>query len=171
MQNNDTQAFEQLYARHKDAIYRYFLRHLSNENTCQELVQDLWMKIINSKENYRVSAKFKTWIYTLAHNRLVDWYRRNNLETKAFDVSSEEGIDGTICWNPEDELQTIRLSKGLKKAISNLPFEQREVFLLHQEALLSLPQIAEMLQVGIEKIKSRYRYAINKLRTSLESLR
>jgi len=168
----DQSAFEQLYARHKDALYRYFLRHLSNESTCQELYQDLWMKVIKSKENYKPTAKFKTWVYTLAHNRLVDWYRRNNLEMKSFqNITDETDTDGSIDWNPADEFQTKRLSKQLKAAIETLPFEQREVFLLHQEALLTLPQIAEMLQEGIEKIKSRYRYAINKLRNNLENLR
>lgn len=171
---HDQEAFEQLYARYKDALYRYYLRHINNESTCQELFQDLWMKIIKSKENYKVTAKFKTWIYTLAHNRLVDWYRRNNLEMQSFQTNTvkntADNIDGKIDWNPEDELQTKRLSKDLKSAISKLPFDQREVFLLHQEALLSLPQIAEMLQEGIEKIKSRYRYAISKLRSSLENI-
>ena len=61
---NDNKAFELLYVRHKDALYRYFLRHLSNDTICQELAQDLWMKIINSKTNYKVTAQFKTWIYT-----------------------------------------------------------------------------------------------------------
>lgn len=169
---NDQNAFEKLYARHKDALYRYFLRHLSNESTCQELYQDLWMKIIKSKHNYKPTAKFKTWMYTLAHNRLVDWYRRNNLEMKSFQTNTDESdTDGSINWNPEDELQTKRLSKHLNDSIEKLPFEQREVFLLHQEAMLSLPQIADMLQEGIEKIKSRYRYAIKKLRNNLENLR
>lgn len=168
---NDLTAFEQLYARYKDALYRYFLRHLSNENICQELLQDLWMKIINSKENYQVKAKFKTWLYTLAHNRLVDWYRRNNLEINAFEENTDEVVDGIDHWSPMNELQTKRLSKSLKLAISDLPFNQREVFLLHQEGGLSLPQIAEMLDEGIEKIKSRYRYAIKKLRTVLEKIR
>jgi len=169
--NNDSQAFEQLYARHKDALYRYYLRHINNEATCQELFQDLWMKIINAKENYKVTAQFKTWMYTLAHNRLVDWYRRNNLEKLAFKENSDEEIDGSINWNPEDELQTKRLANELKLAIAKLPFEQQEVFLLHQEALLSIPQIAEVLQMNAEKVKSRYRYAIKKLRHHLEVLR
>jgi RNA polymerase sigma-70 factor (ECF subfamily) len=129
------------------------------------------MKLINSKGNYKVTAKFKTWLYTLAHNRLVDWYRRNNLETKAFKENNDENVDGSIDWNPEDELQTKRLSKELKQAIAKLPFAQREVFLLHQEAALTLPQIAQMLNEGIEKIKSRYRYALNKLRVDLEKMR
>ncbi len=169
--NNDSTAFEILYARHKDSLYRYFLHHLNSEAISQELFQDLWMKIINSKQNYQVKAKFKTWMYTLAHNRLVDWYRRNNLETKSFIDNNEEQIDGILDWNPEDEFQTKRLSKQLKSAIAKLPFEQREVFLLHQESLMTLPQIAEMLQLGLEKIKSRYRYAINKLRLNLENIR
>jgi RNA polymerase sigma-70 factor (ECF subfamily) len=168
---SDSKAFEILYARHKDAVYRYFLGNVSNEATCQELFQDLWLKVINSKVNYQATAKFTTWLYTLAHHRLVDWYRRNRLERNAFiDTFDDEDTrtDAKIDWNPEDDLQTKRLSKDLKKAIRNLPNEQREIFLLHQEAALSLPQIAEMLQTGVEKIKSRYRYSISKLRKSLE---
>ncbi len=168
---NDMQAFEQLYARHKDALYRYFLRHHNNPTICQELTQDLWMKIINSKQNYRVTATFKTWFYTLAHNRMVDYYRRNNLENKAFAENTEDDVDGISHWNPADELQTKRLAKQLKESIAQLPFEQREVFVLHQESGLTLPQIAQMLQQGTEKIKSRYRYAIKKLRTVLEKQR
>lgn len=168
--NADAKAFEILYARHKNAVYRYYLRHVSNESTSQELFQDLWMKIIKSKSSYQVKATFKTWLYTLAHHRLVDWYRRNNLKMKAF-ASNEKSDDAFIEWNPENELQTRRLSKQLKKAIDQLPFEQREVFLLHQEAALTFPQIAEMMQLGLEKIKSRYRYAIQKLRVSLETFR
>jgi len=168
--NADAKAFEILYARHKDPVYRYYLRHVSNPATCQELFQDLWMKIIKSKDNYQIKASFKTWLYTLAHHRLVDWYRRNNLKTNAF-ADNEQSEQAFIEWNPENELQTKRLSKHLKKAIGKLPFEQREVFLLHQEAALSFPQIAEMMQLGLEKIKSRYRYALQKLRISLESVR
>ncbi len=168
---NDAHAFEELYTRYKDALYRYFIRHLSNEATSQELFQDLWVKVINSKENYRVKATFKTWLYTLAHHRLVDWYRRNNLEQQAFESNTDKPVDGIINWNPEDELQTKRLSKEIKQAVSKLPFLQREVFLLHNEAMLTLPQIANMLEEGIEMIKSRYRYAINKLRGDLEKIR
>ena len=168
---NDTTAFEYLYGRHKDAVYRYFLRHLSSTDIAQELVQDLWMKIINAKENYKVTAKFNTWLYTLAHNRLVDWYRRNNLEMRAFEQNTQDDVDGVNNWNPEDELQTKRLATQLKSCISKLPFDQREVFLLHQEASLSIPQISEMLTQSMEKIKSRYRYAVKKLRICLEDSR
>lgn len=170
--SNDSNSFEILYSRHKDAVYRYFLRHTRNEEISQELHQDLWMKIIKGKSSYQVKAKFTTWLYSLAHNRLVDWYRRNNLEQQSFENKEEETlIDGVTKWNPEDELQSRRLSERLKICISRLPYEQREIFLLHQEAALTIPAIAEMLQEAVEKIKSRYRYAISKLRGCLEILR
>lgn len=169
-QSDSSAAFEELYARHKDAVYRYYLRNVSNEATSQELFQDLWLKVINNKQKYQVKAKFTTWLYTLAHHRLVDWYRRNNLEKKAFvDNEKDETQElGQIDWKPEDELQSKRLAKQLKQAIAELPAEQREVFILHQESALTFPQIAEMLQTGLEKIKSRYRYSIKKLRNALE---
>jgi RNA polymerase sigma-70 factor (ECF subfamily) len=170
-QSDSSSAFEELYARHKDAVYRYYLRNVSNEATSQELFQDLWFKVIKNKQMYQVKAKFSTWLYTLAHHRLVDWYRRNNLESKAFvdNLDETEAEDlGQIDWNPEDEFQSKRLAKQLKQAIAELPAEQREVFILHQESALTLPQIAEMLQTGLEKIKSRYRYSIKKLRNALE---
>lgn len=169
--NNDAQAFDTLYYRHKDAVYRYFLRHTGNTEICQELHQDLWMKIINSKKKYQVKAKFNTWLYTLAHNRLVDWYRRNKLEQQSFLATEDEQQNGVTHWNPENELQTRRLAKKLKECISKLPFEQREIFILHQEAALTLPVIADMLKEATEKIKSRYRYAVGKLRKCLEIIK
>jgi RNA polymerase sigma-70 factor (ECF subfamily) len=168
---HDQKAFEQLYARHKDAVYRYYLRHINNEATAQELFQDLWLKIIKSKNNYKVTAQFKTWLYTLAHNRLVDWYRRNHREKLAFKDQGNDIADVAVNWSPEDELQTLRLCNQLKLAIAELPFDQQEVFLLHQEALLTLGQISNILQTNIEKVKSRYRYAIKKLRAKLEHSR
>ena len=111
-------------------------------------------------------------MYTLAHNRLVDWYRRNNLEQQSFQANEDDNpIEGSTDWNPDDELQTMRLSKQLKHVSANFLFEQREIFLLHQEASLTIPHIADMLQEAVEKIKSRYRYAIDKLRKMSEVIR
>lgn len=171
---NNAQAFNELYKRHKNSVYRYYLRHINNENIAQELFQDLWLKVINSKARYKYSAPFTAWLYTLAHHRLVDWYRKNHLESLAFEgIDNHENAEkmGVVNWNPEDELLTKKLGNRLKIAIQELPFTQREVFLLHQEASLTLPQIAQMMDEGIEKIKSRYRYALQKLRTSLEDLK
>lgn len=174
--NSDEKAFETLYARHKDAVYRYFLRHTSNDSHAGELHQDLWLKVIHSKNNFDKDSKsFKAWLYTLAHHRWVDWYRRSQLEkqvekqTQAFESEADQEPQASKIWNPEDQLQTKRLGKKLKQAISQLPNDQKDVFLLHQEASMTLPEIAQMMQEGVEKIKSRYRYALKKLRSKMES--
>ncbi|MCC6196476.1 MAG: sigma-70 family RNA polymerase sigma factor, partial [Burkholderiales bacterium] len=68
-------AFDTLYARHKGGVYRYLLRHLRNDGLADELFQDVWMNAIRVRASYQPTAKFTTWIYTLAHNRLVDHWR------------------------------------------------------------------------------------------------
>ena len=72
----DARAFETLYARHKGATYRYFLRHAGGDtSTADELHQDLWLRVIGARERYEAQAKFSTWLYTLARHRLVDHWR------------------------------------------------------------------------------------------------
>ena len=74
--NGDAGAFETLYARHKGSLYRYYLRQGCNEAIAAELFQDVWMKIIRARRNYRPTARFTTYMYQIAHNCLIDHYRR-----------------------------------------------------------------------------------------------
>ncbi len=68
----NNQAFEWLYTRHKDKLYRYFLRHCSDPETAQELYQDCWLKVIKNRQQYQIKAMFLTWLYTIAHHHLID---------------------------------------------------------------------------------------------------
>src|SRR6516164_3361863 len=77
----DAGAFDTLYARHKGGVYRYLLRHCRNAGIADELFQDVWMSAIRVRATYAVTAKFTTWIYTLAHNRLVDHWRSSGHAT------------------------------------------------------------------------------------------
>ncbi|HID81076.1 MAG TPA: RNA polymerase sigma factor [Chromatiales bacterium] len=170
--DNDPAAFDALYSRHKGGIYRYFLRQCSDEATAQELFQDVWMKLIHSKQRYQPTAKFSTWLYTLAHHRLVDWYRKQNVSMSVDDKQSDpQSQPATADWQPENELARLRLVKALQTAITLLPAEQREVFLLHEEGGFTVAEIAEITGVSKEATKSRYRYAVQKLRARLEAVR
>ena len=71
----DLDAFQKLYERHRGGLYRYFLRQ-GNPSVAEELFQDVWARVIQSRKRYRPKAAFKTWLYTLAHNRLIDYWRR-----------------------------------------------------------------------------------------------
>jgi len=168
----ETDTFEVLYERHKGGVYRYFLRQCNDESIAQELFQDVWLKVINSRKRYQPTAKFSTWLYTLAHHRLVDWYRRQKIRFAVDGVvddiedhaAGDEGL-------PENELQRARLVEALKAAMCELPPEQLEVFVLHQERGFSVAEIAEIAGLGKEATKSRYRYAVRKLRNALEVVR
>src|SRR5947207_3542479 len=94
--NDDAAAFDTLYARHKGGVYRYILRHCGNAGIADELFQDIWMSAIRVRASYAPAAKFATWLYTLARNRIVDHWRANGQATLVSvdgDASTQEAVD------------------------------------------------------------------------------
>src|SRR5262245_5521431 len=77
--DGDAGAFEKLYARHRGALYRFVLRSLKDRAVAEELFQEAWIRVIEARERYAASARFTTWLYTIAHNLLVDHWRRKGL--------------------------------------------------------------------------------------------
>ncbi|MBI3546093.1 MAG: RNA polymerase sigma factor [Gammaproteobacteria bacterium] len=178
--DGDARAFELLYARHKGPLYRYLLRQCGVAALAEELFQDVWMKLINARSRYAARAKFTTYLYHLAHNRLIDHYRRTQtgvpISYDAFDKHEDqndadesfiEQIADVDTREPDNELDRRRLAQRLLTHITALPEAQREAFLLRAESGLSLEEIATVTGVNAETAKSRLRYALSKLRQSL----
>jgi RNA polymerase sigma-70 factor, ECF subfamily len=174
----DARAFEVLYARHKAATYRYFLRHAAgNAATAAELHQDLWLKVIGARDRYETRSKFSTWLYTLARNRVVDHWRSRNgvtlasLEDEATAAQAEEltSLRGASD-DPQDAAIDGQARSRLVAALAGVPKLQRDAFLLHIEAGLSLEEIACLTSATAETVKSRLRYAYRRLRAALEDL-
>ncbi len=176
--DGDAAAFEVLYSRHKAALFRYFNRQCSEPAIAEELFQDCWMSIIKSRINYVASAKFTTFIYTIAHHKLVDYYRRNNNhitdsihkhdatnQDNSGDDSNTSNIELVAPRHEQPEQQVALEQKRLRlvAAIKQLPENQREVFLLREESGFSLDDIADITEVNIETAKSRLRYAVKSL--------
>ncbi len=165
--DGDAAAFEVLYCRHKAALFRYFTRQCSEPAIAEELFQDSWMSIIKSRRTYVASAKFSTFIYTVAHNKLVDYYRRNKSHiTDSIhndDIESHVELVAPRQDQPEQQVAVEQKRLRLVAAIKRLPENQREVFLLREESGFSLDDIADITQVNIETAKSRLRYAVKSL--------
>ena len=173
--DGDAAAFDELYKRHRPGLYRYFLRQTGSAPVAEELYQDVWMKLIRAKDRYEVRAKFTTYLYHMAHNRLIDYYRRKRPEL----ANSFTDEEGEALWEqlPEDASQEpdqvaerrLKMDE-LKQAIEALPETQKEALLLREEAGMSLDEIAEATGVNRETAKSRLRYAVAKLRRTFEGL-
>lgn len=162
-------AFDQLYRRHKGPLYRYLLRQCRDAAAAEELFQDVWLNLVRARAGYTVTARFSTYLYRLAHNRLIDHYRRRvpaalvsfDDEDAAPEVPAGREVEPHVAY--EARAQAARVLQVLEA----LPAAQREAFVLQQEAGLSIEEIAEATGVVRETAKSRLRYAMAKLREGL----
>jgi RNA polymerase sigma-70 factor (ECF subfamily) len=178
----DAAAFERLYARHQAGLYRFVRRLLGTALAAQadEVFQDTWLKVVNARAHWQPQgATFRTWLYTLAHHRVIDIWRRSGREVSM-------STDDDAPWEPEagaawrlwpapasptphsEELAFWRRAgERLLHCLDELPLAQRSAFLLHHDDELPLAEVARALEVGFETAKTRLRYAMSKLRTCM----
>lgn len=202
--SGDVAAFETLYSRHKGPLYRYFARQCGNAATADELFQDVWLRIIKARARYEPKARFTTYMYQIAHNCLVDHFRKSgramgsgagqsqnqttgqpvaepipDLLAEELDPAFASARWSLVDWEndpadpaagPEAAMSGAQRAERLRAALDDLPVEQREAFLLHEEAEMGLAEIATVTSANAETVKSRLRYAVKKLRTALGDL-
>jgi RNA polymerase sigma-70 factor (ECF subfamily) len=168
--NGDVRAFEILYARHKGPLYRYLQRTCKSTEAANDLFQEVWGKLIASRERYEVRAQFTTFLYRIAHNCAMDHFRRaarvHERSTQDVDDLAEE-LPGRDHDRPDSVTSEVQLRADFRRALDALPPEQRDVFVLFEESGLSLEEIGKVTGVAMETAKSRLRYAVAKLRAAL----
>jgi len=158
----DAHAFDQLYTRHRNGLYRYFQRHVNDITTANDLYQGAWEKIIKARRSYKPAAPFTAWMYRIAHNHLVDHYRRvKPADNNEIGALTEPGN------GPEQGLTDGEQSAMLRAGITALPVDQRNTLLLKLETGLKMEEIARITGVSRETVKSRLRYAVDKLKRNL----
>lgn len=171
-QAGDAGAFDQLYARHRLGLYRFITRQCRVHARAEEIFQDVWMSLIQAADRYRVEAQFRTYLFTLAHNKLMDYFRANSrAEAVLYEVRDKDAppLDaaGSRTEQPQVQAAAHQAGEAILRALQSLPAPQREAFLLHEEGGLSVEEIAAATGVTYEAAKSRLRYAIAKLREQL----
>ena len=170
-------AFETLYRRWRGKLYRYLLRQCGSAAHAEELYQDVWIKVIGARKGYEVAAKFSTWLFRIAHNRLIDHYRAHaraavaSYDDDPDDAEAVARLPAAAADKPEALLARKALAEELVKLIEALPAAQRETFLLAEEGDMTLEEIAAATGVNRETAKSRLRYALAKLRVALKDER
>lgn len=169
--HGDARAFETLYERHRGGLYRFVLRGLGQRALADECFQEIWSRVIVARERYRPDAKFSTWLYQIAHNLLIDQYRRARPEVAA--CADEDGalreFPDDAAREPERQLSDFEERRRLQLALGELPDDQRIAIQLRLEQELPLEEIARITGVGRETVKSRLRYALDKLKSRLQA--
>jgi RNA polymerase sigma factor (sigma-70 family) len=167
-------AFEALYSRHEARVFRYLFRQLRDQAGADDVMQDVWFSVARNAQRYQPDAKFTTWLFTLAHNRMIDVIRKRRPQQSLDDVGESE--DGSSLQDrlpadgrdePERRTQSLQEADALLAAVAKLPADQRSAFLLQAEADLSLEDIAAATGTNFETVKSRLRYARAKLKQLL----
>jgi RNA polymerase sigma factor (sigma-70 family) len=168
-------AFEFLYRRHESRVFRYLHRNVKNEAAANDLMQEVWFAVVRGAGNYKPTAKFTTWLFTIAHNRTVDMIRANH-RLQSLDAGDDadpeassplERLADSAKLEPPAQVQSQDEAAALLNAVAQLPAEQRSAFLLQAEGELSVEEIADATGSNFETVKSRLRYARAKLRQLL----
>jgi RNA polymerase sigma-70 factor (ECF subfamily) len=176
-QQGDVRAFEILLNRHRKPVFNFILRFVGSREVAEDLLQDTFMRVIKGASAYERQAKFTTWLYTIARNLCVDQSRRRKHRKHASldaPMSASEESGTLLDVIPGNEMASDRksvnkqLHETLQRAIGTLSDEQREVFLMREFLDMPFKQIAEVVGVPENTVKSRMRYALEKLRLELD---
>src|SRR5262245_36598111 len=176
-QQGEVRAFEILLGRHRRPVYNFIFRFVGDKETAEDLLQEAFLRVIKGAEAYKRQAKFTTWLYTIARNLCVDQTRRRKHRKHASldaPMSAHEDSSTLLDVIPSGEMPSDRksvskeLHETMQRAIAALSDEQREVFLMREFLDMPFKQIAEVVGVPENTVKSRMRYALEKLRLELD---
>jgi RNA polymerase sigma-70 factor, ECF subfamily len=184
--NGDAKAFSELMARHEKPLWNFLRRFVAVESQAEDLLQETFLRVIRHAGDWQPSAKFSTWLYTIARNLCTDQARRMSHRKAASldapagpaDASSGEGsgarridrLDGGDRGG-EVAAQNRQAASRIEQAVADLPHDQREVFLMREVMDMSFAEIATAVGASEPTVKSRMRYALGRLRQALEDLR
>ncbi len=171
----DANAFEILLGRHRRALFNFLLRSVRDADRAEDLLQEVFLRVIQNASDFQGQAKFTTWLYTIARNLCVDHARKMSHRRHASLDAAPAGRDSGAMHeriarsDPPPDRQAVApaLRDRIAHAVEALPEEQREVFLMRQLQGLSFADIAAVVGVSENTIKSRMRYALERLQESL----
>ncbi len=170
--NGDEKSFEILISRHQQRIYNFIFSKVLDRDITEDVFQDTFIKVIKTlkKGKYNEEGKFLPWVMRIAHNLVIDHFRRNKRmptfkNTDEFDIFSVLG-DGEL--NAEKLLVKEQILSDVRNLINELPEDQKEVLMMRMYKDMSFKEISENTGVSINTALGRMRYALINLRKLIE---
>lgn len=173
--SGDAAAFRTLLDRYGDPLFGFIYRHVGNRAQAEDIVQDVFLRVVKHAERWERRSKFSTWIYTIARNACVDAARRKvHRRHPSLDQprggEDERTLGETIAGDEiggDRRAMDSQFTSSLEAALASLPEEQREVFVLRQFQQVPFQEIAKITETPVNTVKSRMRYALESLRLHL----
>jgi RNA polymerase sigma-70 factor (ECF subfamily) len=175
-QQGERAAFAQLVRRHQSPLYNFALRQVRIPQVAEDVVQESFVRVVQNAADFKHEARFTTWVYTITRNLCIDYLRKRALRKHpSLDESRGEEGDGPTLGEQtadprasvEREATGTELKERIARAVDALPDEQREVFLMRELSNLPFKEIAEITGVPENTVKSRMRYALERLQEAL----
>ena len=173
-QQGDPSAFERLLRRHRGPLFTFLVRMTGDREKAEDLAQETFLRLVRGAAAWQQRARFQTWLYTIARNLCVDQSRRDKFRrAESLDAEGpgdEPPLVDKVAGSgpgPDRGAESARLRPLLQAALLSLPVEQREVFILREQAGVPFKEIAEVVGVNENTVKSRMRYALEGLRKAL----
>lgn len=162
-QKGSLSAFQTLYMRHLDAIYRYFFFQTKDKFLAEDLGQEVFIKIWKSIDKYdEKKGAFTSWMYRIAHNLLVDYYRGKKT------LTLKEGLEASYSEDWLEKLDHLEKIQNVKKALENVSADYKEVIILRFFEDQSVEEVAQIVDKSEENVRVIQHRAIRKLREILE---
>ncbi len=176
-QRGEREAFAELVRRYHGPIYNFSIRQLRHGALAEDVTQEVFLRLVQKAAEFKHEARFSTWLYTIARNLCIDQlrklkHRRHASLDRAAGEASEKNLYDSVAdprpaSNAERNAVGSEVAQAITRALDSLPDEQREVFLLREIAQLPFREIAEVTEVGENTVKSRMRYALDRLQLAL----
>lgn len=159
-------AWMTLVTRYEGSIFNYTLRMVGNREDAKDLMQDIFISVFRNLSSFRGEAKFKNWLFRIAHYRCIEFYRRKKPTTSLDEAPEQVEHERDAC--PEYSLKQGQQAQALTIAMQRLPVNQRSVVELKFFQNFTFDEIAEQLGVSSNTAKSRLYSALDKLKGELE---
>ena len=162
VRDGDLDKLGHLFEKHHRQLYNYFLKQVANPELCEDFVQEVFLRMLKYRHTYRDDGKCITWMYSIAHNTMVDHFRKVRRRQEVTDE-----VDGLASTQPGPEAQAEQSSRYelLRKAMDHLSDERREVLILSRFHDMRYEEIAEVLGCPVGTVKARVFRAIRDLKT------
>lgn len=169
VQDGEVEKLGTLFERYHEQLFNYFLRLTGNRHWSEDLVQEVFVRLLKYRHTYRKDCRFSAWVYQVARNARIDYFRKKPQQEVSMDEGTQEYISSLPI--PGDHAEENEKMQLIMRALLRLPEEKREVILLRAVHGMKFEKIAEILQCSVNTIKARAFRTIRELKVEVEQLR